>query len=197
MRSILFVMLSMQSFYLYQISMPAISVLSLFFINFILISFFKEEIFKIQVSPTSYILGVYLFLFLWGLLGLLYMEEYPDIKRTLGFILIFNAVLIAEKFFINISKLKLIRHFLIIHLSFFYIQFLAHYVLNVQIDYIFFITGEEQRTLSDNFISGLTGDFIRPSGLFIEPGTYAAFIAPFIALLSKWYKNSKSNQLFK
>ena len=66
-------------------------------------------------------------------------------------------------------------------------------MFNVNIDYIFFITGEEQ-TLSDNFMFGLTGDFIRPSGLFIEPGTYAAFIAPFIALLSKWYQNSKSNK---
>ncbi len=174
--------------------MPFLSVLSLFLIFLILILKFKERIFKIQLNPTGYILGFYIFLFSWSFFGLLYMGEGPNVKRLLGFILIIIAVLFSEKFIVNISKFKLIKNYLTIHLSFFYVQLFAHYLFDIQIDYLFFITGEEQRTLNDHLSFDLTGAFMRPSGLYVEPGTYAAFIAPFLALFSKWYQNSKSNR---
>ena len=35
---------------------------------------------------------------------------------------------------------------------------------------------------------------MRPTGLFNEPGMYSAFIAPFTALMSRWYTSGKSEK---
>ena len=194
MRTFLFLTLSMQSYYFHQLSMPLISLLALFSIFSLLLLKYKEEVFIFQVNPTGYILGFYIFLFTWNVFGLLYFGEILDIKRAIGFFIILTAVLFSEKFILNISRYRLIRNYLIIHSSFFYVQFFSHYIFDVQLDFLYFVTGEVQRTLSDNLVFDLSGQFMRPAGLFVEPGTYAAFIAPFIALFSKWYTSSKVNR---
>lgn len=94
-------------------------------------------------------------------------------------------------FFYKKSNIKRILDFyLIIHISGFYLQFLFHYILNINVDYIYYLTGEEQRTYGDGVIIPILGELYRASGFYIEPGTYATFLAPVIAIYSRYYNIS-------
>jgi hypothetical protein len=197
MKISLFILLSLQSYYFYEVGVALFPLVSFLIIVLLLTIRCREDILKIQTKATVHTLLFYFLLFLWSLLGLIYLNEVFNLKRLVGFTLVIIATLYAEKFFKNISTFKLIKTYLTIHLCFFYIQIILYYSTGIFLDYITHITGETQRVLSVSFDHPVFGHLIRPSGLFIEPGTYATFIAPFVALFSKWRgRTRKSSFIF-
>jgi len=75
-----------------------------------------------------------------------------------------------------------LKYTVIIHAAFLFTQLLARVVLDQQIDFHVLVTGEQSRNeggAADNLGVGV---YYRPSGLLNEPGTYAAWILPLIAL---------------
>lgn len=193
MKIFLFILLSLQSYYFYSVNAPLFSLASFAMISMIVIAECQKNGFKIRARETKYILIFYLSLFLWSLLGLIYLGEVFDIKRLIGFLLVFLAALFAEHYFKNTTLTRVIKAYLIVHMIFFYMQILAYYLLGVQLDFLMPFTGEQQRMFSVSFSHPLFGHLIRPAGLYTEPGTYAAFIAPFVALFSQWKNDSRTN----
>ena len=75
-----------------------------------------------------------------------------------------------------------IRATLLIHAVFLMTQLLVTYVLGVHLDFLVVVTGEESRNFGGSGYNFGLGSMYRPSGLTNEPGTYAAYILPLIAL---------------
>ena len=103
----------------------------------------------------------------------------------LGFLIIIFASLISATLFHFINLKILIKTYLSIHIFFFYLQLFVFYIFNYHLDFIEPITGESQRVIGGNF-ELLFSSFIRPSGLFSEPGTYALFVAPLICIFTRY-----------
>ena len=84
----------------------------------------------------------------------------------------FSSILIAyllrNKFTSNIFQ-----NVIVIHLTFFYLQFFAYYLFNIEIDFLIF-SENTSRNLGGIFTIPFTDiALMRSSGLFSEPGTYS------------------------
>lgn len=191
----LFVLVSLQTHYFYQINSPAISLLGLLLIGFlVVIHFFYNDI---KISTRSF--SVFLFLsilFSYSALSFLFMDISTSYTRILGFIIVIFASLIGAAS-LNLFNLKtLLKTFLTINIFCFYLQLFVYYIFGYHIDFIEPITGETQRVLGGTF-QLFFGSFIRPSGLFSEPGTYALFVAPMVCLYTRYaVNNNYENRLW-
>jgi hypothetical protein len=133
----------------------------------------------------------------WSIIGLLFYGDSPDAKRITGFPVLITAALVAGALFRRIPLENLVQFYLVVHVAFFFLQFITYYATGYAIDYLAPVTGEEQRMFGGTFTFSIVDRFMRAAGLFNEPGTYAIFIAPFVALFERWYWKSKANkQLF-
>ena len=189
--ALLFIGVSLQSYYFYQIGSPLISILSLIFLSLIVL---KDL--NIKLNNSNYVLLFYFFIFIFSLLSLLYFNEGLVSKKLFGFFIIFLSCITANNLYKSFNIFYLIRLYLKFHILFFYIQLLAFYIFKFHIDFLQPITGEEQRVFGGNFEIPYINSFMRPSGLFNEPGTYVTFIAPFIVLFGRWKNNFVTQDYF-
>lgn len=65
------------------------------------------------------------------------------------------------------------------HLFFYFLQLFCLYFLNFNIDYSYYLSGEENR-VHGGLLSGVS--YWRPSGLYNEPGTYATYFSMLLYL---------------
>lgn len=184
---------SLQSYYSYEYNLPILSIFFVISLFAISIFFFKKEnIFK--VSNLAFMMfQITLLSIFWLFLGIAFSGEMQDIntKRMLFLAIFFILIFIADKSFNYVSVRKLCFWFLILHILPFYLQFFSFYLFNYHIDFLSFYNGESQRVFDGEFKLLSSYEHIRPSGLFVEPGTYATFVAPIVALFGRWSILSK------
>lgn len=109
-------------------------------------------------------------------------EEYLPLHvyyfpRTLGWLMFPFSVIFFRKAFLQFDKdkiEKILKIILIIHLAFFFIQYLSFTIFKTKIDFLYNITGEIQRTGATKLKD--FSNSIRASGLFSEPGSYSVYI---------------------
>lgn len=176
-------LVSLNSFYFYEYSSSLFSIGGyLIFFVLCLYCFFKNGL-RI-LSKIDCVFIAYMFLVI--------IFDYIIYNNLTRLISILSILCI---FIINTDRIKIhlqdtIFKITTIHLAAFYIQFLFFYVFNIKIDYIYPITGEEQRVFDGSrLLMGL--NVMRPSGLYIEPSTYASYIMGMILVLNDKYANIK------
>lgn len=102
----------------------------------------------------------------------IYLNQYFGIYFTVLLSVVFFYKLKYRPIFL----IKALKFSILIHISFFLIQFFSFYLLGNYIDFIKPITGEVQRNIGGIF-GGLSA--IRPSGLYGEPASYSLNIIIF------------------
>ncbi len=99
---------------------------------------------------------------------------------SMGYLLIlFSSV---KYFSDKLTTEYILRPILIIHLAFIYSQFILNYAFGLTWDPLYFFSGINQSGWGGSLENNIIGHFKRFGGLYNEPGTYATFIAPLIAL---------------
>ena len=190
---ILAFLVSLHSYYFYEFNLALISVLAASFLVLLLLLGRVNSISYFS-SNSVFLAGLYVLFFVWGALGVLFLELPADLKRSFGFIMIIFLLLGTHNLFKIIDLRTFTKLFLITHAFFFYIQFFSFYVFGVAVDFLEPFTGESQRTHGSSLEVPIFGKVMRPSGLHNEPGTYCTFIAPFCAIISRWYAMGKSDR---
>jgi hypothetical protein len=171
-----------------------ISIFSLFFLAILL--FMSSKLIEFPVDISSKITIWYFLVFLWSLIGLYIFDLNLDINRALGFFVVSISSLVSYKYFKVCSLEYTLKWFVLINLIFFYVQLFSYYIFDFEIDYLVNITGEKQRMFGGTFQLPYSMKFIRPTGLYQEPGTYATFLAPMIALFGRYSTTVKNNIIF-
>lgn len=103
-------------------------------------------------------------------------------------------------FFLSIESNRLnvsfiLKFFLVLHLIFFYSQFVFYYLFGWYFSALQAV-GLESRNFGGIFTLPWGAPLMRTSGLFSEPGTYACFLAPIIALYSRYAIDKFSKWIF-
>ncbi len=192
---LLFIGVSLQSYYFYNLHMPLISIVSLLLMGFILLATSLRNGIRFPKDATIGIALGYMLIFFWSLMGILFYGDIVDTKRILAFPLLILCVLVAITLYVRCPLESLVRLYLLVHITFFYLQFSTYYLTGYTIDFLAPVTGEEQRMFGGTFTIPDINKFMRPTGLFNEPGTYATYVAPFVALFGRWYSKSGGNKL--
>jgi hypothetical protein len=190
---LLFVGVSLQTYYFYGVGLPVIAIVCLFAMGVLLFATEGDGIRFPASQATAVALG-YLVVLFWSLVGLLFYGDVPNPKRFISFPVVIFAALVAVSLLRRFSLQDLVRFYLAVHVAFFYLQFVAFYTTGYTIDYLAPVTGEEQRVFGGAFPLPIIESFFRATGLFNEPGTYATFVAPFVALFERWYAVSAINK---
>jgi hypothetical protein len=183
-----FVLVSLYSFYFYGISV--LTILGLISLIFLRLAVGREMYFR-----DFSVLFPFLFVFLYSVFGVVFFSVDFDYKRIAGF-----SLLLLMLFFLScvrgeFSAKKSISLFLSVHVFFFLIQFVAYYMAGIYVDYFSFI-GLESRNFGGSFSLPFFSGFMRASGLFNEPGTYACFMAPMISIFYRYVDSRKDYFVF-
>lgn len=103
----------------------------------------------------------------------------------------YSLVLLTSFFFYSmIAKHEIIfyqaiRKVLLFHVVFFFVQYILYSLFGIYIDPIEVISGESQRYNSAIYNDTST---IRPTGLFIEPSTYSAYVGALLIIYVQKYR---------
>lgn len=170
-------LISLSSFYFYSINIalpPAFAAfIALIAVPLMLGKSVLKELLKIKLLLIFFAL-----LIVFGL-GLT-LDDADVLVNRFAALPLFVGVVVCWLFFLIRHKEVLFRSlkFVIqIHLLAFYLQVISFYSGLGYIDYLFGITGEYQRAFGGSYsIDILGGAFIRPTGLYNEPGTYSTVL---------------------
>jgi hypothetical protein len=173
-----FFLISLSSFYFYGLNVALPPVIAA------VLSFLSLPIFlkKLKFADFSKFKLLFVFFVYVVIFGLLMSVAFQSIyySRVFGFFL-FASVMINVIFYFKVYEDYLylaIKNVLILHLVAFYIQVFFHYFGLGYIDYLYVFTGETQRAFGGSYNADIFGQagFVRPTGLFNEPGTYSTVI---------------------
>ncbi len=170
--------ISLSSFYFYNLGValpPFLAASVSFLLSFFIISRFR-------ICDVILMRRVFLFLGYIIFCGLVFLLKSSDflVGRIFGVILFFG-VAVHTYYLIN-SKLNIflmaLKWVLVVHVFAFFSQTFSHYSGFGYIDYLMPFTGEAQRAFGGSYESALLGQagFVRPTGLYNEPGTYSTTI---------------------
>ena len=182
-----FILISLYSFYF---DIPILSVIGASYL--VSYSFFQIHCHSARLK-FIYIPISYYVLIIIGFIGIIFFELPYDLTRIFGlyFLLVLSIALSLE--FKKQHLFFLLKYFILLHIIFFYIQLFGYYIFDINISALK-LWELDTRNLGGTFRLPILNKFIRPSGLFNEPGTYACFVAPAIALFSRY--NNKETLLF-
>lgn len=192
---LLFLGVSLQTYYFYGKGGPLIVIFSLFIMGLLLFFVGKSRL-NFPFHFSSKLSIWYLIILLWSIFGVLVLQIEIDFKRLFGFIIVAISSLISYRYFKVCSLKTTIKWYLFVNIIFFYIQFFGFYLFGFEIDYLVNITGEKQRMFGGSFNFPYFNSFIRPTGLYQEPGTYATFLSPFIALFGRYSEGKQNKKLY-
>ncbi len=173
-----FFLVTLDSFYFYEINVALPPVLA-GIMSFFLLPFIFGKIAKTELLKLKYLLILFCYVIFFGLLNS-FSSNNLYYSRFLALFLFSSVALTTLYFSANYGELfyNSIVKVLCLHLIAFYLQVASHYFGFGYIDYLYFFTGESQRAFGGSYNSDFFGaaGFIRPTGLFNEPGTYATVI---------------------
>lgn len=167
---------TLSSYYSYDLAFPIVSVFSS--VIYIILNLFSTRNLSISKSfaPLLWFLTI---AYAYSFLSALFVEDI-NFRQLLLFPLFVLIIFSISQGTVNLPVKRLLSFIIILHLFFFYIQFLSFLFFDVKFDFLEFFNGEEQRIYGGSFVVPFLNKFIRPSGLFNEPGTYAVNITPLI-----------------
>jgi len=167
--------ITLQAYYFYQISLSPLPVLG--GLLFVLMGF-KTSLSKEVILRVSIILVFFSFSLIWGIINLV---DFIYVNTIIGSFV--NLIFLI--FFIEVFKnlysgivSNILKYILIIHLIFFFIQFIAFYLFGNFLDFLGPVTGEISRI---EFGGSITG-FARCTGLYNEPAAFSYFLGATIYL---------------
>ena len=154
---------------------------------FLLLGFLENRKFKIQAIVLSYLF----LLFLLSTIAVCFGQGFDASRFSVFISFLFICIMLPGLISAHAIP-KMLSVFLLMHLFFFYLQFFAYYVTGVHLNLLSSF-GLESRNLGGSLTLPWGPALMRSSGVFSEPGTYACFVAPMIALFSghlktKFYK---------
>lgn len=157
---------TLHSVYFYQIKLAPFPIFS-----FLLLIFNVQ---KIQKRPL-FIAFLFYFIFIFNaLLGIYYAGSSYYFNSLLGVIIgpIYFVMFYSYYHKQPVQLLKAISISLLIHISFFYFQFIWFYLFEIKLNFLQVITGEESRVEGVGVLTNL----IRCSGLCNEPASFSLFV---------------------
>ena len=182
-----FVLWSLHSFYSYAYGLPLLATLAGLFIFILsLPQYLNTHGFSVNKLQMTLIL-FYVSILFWSLLDLFVIQDLPNIKRILFFLLSILFILAAGFIVKTVGLKRLLTFHLMLHSLFFFVQFLSFYVFNKYIDFIEPFNGMPQSVFGGSFSFSFMPNFMRAAGLYNEPGTYSNFIAPLLMVYSQFY----------
>lgn len=188
---------SLQSYYFYGIGMPIISVLclvaTLLGIVF-LVEWHAGIMLPAPVSSGYLVPFTYISIFVTSAIAATYFGDNIAVKRIFGFIIIASSLLSALVLSNRYGIKSFVEACVALHMLPFYLQLISFYFFGKIVDVLEPITGEAQRMIGGSYVFPGLGAFIRPAGFHNEPGTYATFYAPFLALYARYYTSSLKNK---
>lgn len=154
---------------------------------FLLIILYPKDPFPIEKELTFLIAMAFLLYLFFGLINLTFHDilnfKQVDIftQKLLLSIFVFTFVLI---FFKGREEIlfKSIEYALWIIIALWFMQFIVYYTTGEYIDLLEPIAGRPQRYQAYFINSNLSIDFIRPTSIYIEPGTYVVNVLPLLIL---------------
>jgi hypothetical protein len=120
--------------------------------------------------------------------------EKIDGKQFIVFPFLYYTIITVSHILARVNLKDLVVFLISLHLIFFFIQLLSYFLLDYRIDFVVGLTGEESRNLSGQILTIFGKTKFRPSGLFVEPGTYSVYIAPLLACLKGLIDGSKKRR---
>ena len=185
-----FFLASLQGFYFFNYGIAPFAILGgCLFILLSWVSFLKNHhSININQFTASY---VYILVLILSIFSIFYYQDVYDLKRLIGFcfsiLICFSvATVVDERNIKNILEILLI-----VHTSYFFTQFFSYYLFGIDVDLIKVITGVSQKGWGGSFSLDSLGDLRRFGGLYNEPGTYATFISPVLAMYITYFLQSK------
>jgi len=187
--------ISLHSFYSYQLGIHFVSISAFLVLTFLFVSGYLGSG-RLANYDRAYnmIVIFYVLLLISSFSGLIFFSEPPHLKKVIAFLLLIISIIVASNSYKKINFSSYLSAYLIFHGLFFYIQLFSYLIFGVFIDFIEPITGEAQRHSGGTTLP-VVGFMVRCTGLFNEPGTYATFMAPFIALFARYYHDTKNNKI--
>jgi hypothetical protein len=170
---------TLQSYYSYSLGFPVVSVFSAI-ASVAWACLFSYR--RLRVSAPKDLLSFFLFIYGYSLITSLALKQTNDSQILSAFLIPLTVIAIA-----TIVSPVHINHILIFvvvaHVFFFFLQLLSYVFFDISFDFLAFFDGESQRVFGGSFNLPFLGKFIRPAGLFNEPGTYTTFLAPLVTCI--------------
>lgn len=189
----LFLLVSLRGFYYESLGFAPPSLLGLLII--IVLAFFLL-VNGIRPSRQSIlVVAFYVAIFFTSIVSALLFDGAFDTKRFLGFLLIILMAISIGVVFKKIDYERLILFYIAFHSSFFWAQFFAGYFFSADLDFLSLAGAMSQRNMGGAFMHDSLGVLRRYGGLFPEPGTYATFVAPMVALFVPYAHDSRYNSM--
>lgn len=173
---------SLGSFYFYQIGLYAFQLLGVV----ILVPFFRLNTIRYKKIKITKAIIFFLYIFLLSSFFAITLgsNSFEISKLGLPFFVIlyfsFSVVLFCT--YPEIFQ-RALSATIIVHVIFFVFQFFWFLVTLEMIDFLKPLTGETQRALGGSYSLAYLPNFIRPTGLFNEPGTYSTWMIIMLLLL--------------
>ncbi len=177
-------LISLQSLYFYSLGLPLYSVVGVLLLFGFAIGRAYVQIgcgwkvprkLVIQVSAPFVLLFLSLFTFV--------LRGEAEFSRLAGFIVIsllpISYALLSDK----IDPVKIASNLVLIHAFIFSVQFILYFGFGVDFDPVNLLSDVEQRGWGGSLNHQTLGKFRRLGGIYAEPGTYATYVAPLVAML--------------
>jgi hypothetical protein len=117
-----------------------------------------------------------------------------SLSRFLGFFVVAVVPLSYAIIASRIDPLFIVRRLILLHSCVFFLQFVLFYGIRVDFDPVDLLSEVTQRGWGGSLTHDILGTFRRFGGLYSEPGTYATFIAPLVAILFAARQGSREDK---
>ena len=191
---LLFVLSSMQGGYLPQLGVAPLTIIGGLGVCILGVIYFFKSKSRVGLLLLS-LPAFYICSFLTSLLVLNYYGDDINVKRLSGYIFVIAISFLGCFYIKGIDISFILKWFIVFHVCYFLLQFIAFYGFGFDFDLMGSITGVQQKGWGGSYSDERLGGHVRRlGGLFNEPGSYVTFLAPAIALFARYYNQSFLNR---
>ena len=166
------------SFYFYSIGVAPFAIMSAIILSYFCFSSFSKTRYYFDLAYKQlFILIIFLMIsFIWSICVCYFENQqfYPQsfVGMLLNLGILFGFIGLAATKEMQANTFNAIALFFVISLIIFFIQAIAWYIFDVELDFLLSITGEEQRLMGHQMsVNGVVTR--RVSGIFSEPALYS------------------------
>ena len=193
MITLAFFLISLQSLYFYQFSLPLYSIAGVFILaSRAVLQVFAQRNRAINGIPGYFSALIFapLFVLFLSLLAFSFQLK-AETPRVFVFFVVFLIPLSYAVLSSEIDPHKITSYLVVFHSSVFIFQFILFFGLGIDFDPVDLLSDVTQRGWGGSLNHNALGAFRRLGGMYSEPGTYATYIAPLIAILFSYGERSK------